>query len=498
MTSPNCRFYITAMGKGVIRLSRAVCFLWIVGYLISAFIPAAYAEDPVGRVVSDIDPLRSVLVLPPSLDERREIYGLYDDSPLLVLNYLDGMIRQHRELTNLLEKNGVRTLNVIDLLENAVSNARRLGKLEAALAEMFPDEFPRLKDRIDTITAQVLLGRSAQFYFQYDENGSLDPLIPLCGAFIYCRDFAVSTPRGIILTNSRYRGRKPEHRLGRFMFRFADELRGHPIVFDAEAEGVRCEGGDIIVQDERTILMGVGNRSDREAARKIAQKLGMDIIGVSMPPYESPSGANLAILHLDTVFNLVDRKKALTVPYFFFKKYGADNPVAGYLKAIDSQLKKKLEKGELDFPSSLKTAIDTIPKVGWLTLFRAGTGEATELGEKLGDYLVGKGYEIIPVGGERGDLSEDQYLDERVLYELSLQGCNVVQLAPGRVIAFAHNTFTNGALRQRGIEVLTIEGKYLADSLGGPHCLTMPLVRNGDTVPISDLKESPPEDQPNN
>ena len=75
-------------------------------------------------------------------------------------------------------------------------------------------------------------------------------------------------------------------------------------------------------------------------------------------------------------------------------------------------------------------------------------------------------------------MREDQYIDERVLYELSLQGCNVVQLAPGKVIAFAHNTFTNLALERSGVRVLAIEGKYLADSLGGPHCLTMPLVRN--------------------
>jgi arginine deiminase len=115
--------------------------------------------------------------------------------------------------------------------------------------------------------------------------------------------------------------------------------------------------------------------------------------------------------------------------------------------------------------------------VGWLTLFRAGTGEAKELGEKLGNYLLEQGYEIIPVGGEKGNMREEQYLDERALYELSLQAANVVQLAPGKVIAYAHNKYTNQALRQRGVKVLAFEGKYLADSLGGPHCLTMPLVR---------------------
>jgi arginine deiminase len=430
-----------------------------------------------GRVVSEIDPLRSVIILSPSTEERREIYTLYGDSPLLVLNYTEGMVQQHKKLSDLLKKSGVRTLNLVDLLENALFNARQAGRLEGALAEIFPDQFPRLREKMDRITASVLLGRSPEFFFSYNDKGALDPLIPLSGAFFYTRDFAVSTPRGMILTNSRYRWRNLEHLLGRFVFRFADQLKKHPIVFDAEAEGVHCEGGDIIIKDEKTILMGIGNCSDPEAARKIAQKLNMDVVGVSMPPADKYSGANFQILHLDTVFNLVDQKKVLTVPYLFLKKYETANPVVRYLKAVNDQPKGEPAKGEIDLSPSLIIAIEAIPKVGWLTLFQAGSGEVRELGTKLGDYLLGQGYEIIPVGGEQGNMREDQYIDERALYELSLQGANVVQLAAGKVIAYGHNKFTNLALERKGIKVLAFEGKYLADSLGGPHCLTMPLVR---------------------
>jgi arginine deiminase len=387
------------------------------------------------------------------------------------------MVRQHKVFYDLLKKSGVRTLSLVDLLNNALFNARQEGKLEGALAAMLPEQYPRLKEKMGRITASVLLGRSPEFFFNYHEQGYLDPLIPTSGAFCFTRDFAVSTPRGIILTNSRYKWRKLEHLMGRFVFRFADELKTYPIVFDAEAEGVRCEGGDIIIMDEKTILMGIGNCSDPEAARKIAQKLKMDVVGVSMPPADKFSGANFQILHLDTVFNLVDHKKALTIPYLFLKKYDTDNPVVKYLKAVNDQPKGEAAKGELDLTPSLNMAIEAIPKVGWLTLFQAGTGEAKELGTKLGDYLLEQGYEIIPVGGELGTMREDQYIDERALYELSLQGANVVQLAPGKVIAYKHNKFTNLALERKGIRVLAFEGKYLADSLGGPHCLTMPLVR---------------------
>ena len=459
------------------RICSGLCLVLIACFLSPVRAKPEALDIQQGRVVSEIDPLRSVIILSPSTEERREIYTLYGDSPLLVLNYTEGMVQQHKKLSDLLRKSGVRTLNLVDLLENALFNARQAGKLEGALAEIFPEKYPRLEEKKNRITASVLLGRSPEFFFSYNEKGALDPLIPLSGAFFYTRDFAVSTPRGMILTNSRYRWRNLEHLLGRFVFRFADQLTKHPIVFDAEAEGVHCEGGDIIIKDEKTILMGIGNCSDPEAARKIAQKLNMDVVGVSMPPADKYSGANFQILHLDTVFNLVDRKKVLTVPYLFLKKYEAANPVVRYLKAVNDQPKGEPAKGEIDLSPSLNIAIEAIPKVGWLTLFQAGSGEARELGTKLGDYLLGQGYEIIPVGGEQGNMREDQYIDERALYELSLQGANVVQLAAGKVIAYGHNKFTNLALERKGIKVLAFEGKYLADSLGGPHCLTMPLVR---------------------
>lgn len=429
-------------------------------------------------VTSDVAPLRSVVVLGPADDLLSSTYSYYTDQPFGGPIYVDGAETQHASLVELLRAGGVRTLNVTDLMESAIRNARKQGMLEQAVAEIFPEQAPRLKSRLDQLTASDLLGRSPELFYEHNrDKGYLDPLIPQSPAFFYTRDFAVSTPAGLILTNSRMRHRKYEHRLGRFIFRYADEFKAVPVAFDAEAEGVHCEGGDIIVKDAHTILMGIENFSDREAAQKIAQKLHMDVIGVNMPPISSFSGVNIEIMHLDTVFNLVDKDKVLTVPYFFLSKYDKDNPVTRLLKAANDQPHAKAEKGELEFPSSLNVALESIPKVGWLVRFEAGTGNATEMGKKLGDYVLEQGYHIIPVGGEQGALSEEQYINERVLYELSLQAANVVQLGPGRVIAYAHNKFTNAAMQQAGIKVETFEGKYLADMGGGPHCLTMPLQR---------------------
>lgn len=440
---------------------------------------AQQTESAPSYVASDIATLKKVIILPPGQDFARQSYYHYADQISFMLFYEDGLISQHKNMIEILEKNGVEVLDIMDLLEDAISNARKAGKLEESMKEIFPQHFPLLKDKIEEINASILLGRGDEFFYHYDKEGRFMPLIPPTSELFYTRDFAATTPKGVIITNSKVKWRKYEHSIGRFMFSFADVLKEYKIAFDAEKEGVRCEGGDIIVKDENTILMGINNFSDAEAARKLAQKLNMDVIGVAMPPYQDFSGTNVEIMHLDTVFNLVDKDKALTVPYLFEKKYAENNPIVELLKAINDSFKAEREKEqeELDIPTSLEKAIKYIPQVGWLTLYKAGSGKETKLNKKLIDYLMELGYKIIWVGGEKGNLREDKYILERVLYELSLQAANVVQLAAGKVLSYTHNKYTIQALQKNGIKVLSFEGKYLADDLGGPHCLTMPLVR---------------------
>ena len=457
-------------------MKRAV---WIFA---AAWLLAGLACQPAAgpsRVFSDIDPLRSVIVLSPSPNERREAYSLYADSPVVSVYYGDGAVAQHRLFSDLLRNRGVRVLDVAALLDDAIRNARAAGRLDEEMARVFPDEFPRLRAELSRLTAEAVLGRDPDLFFRYDgASGALAPLVPTSGAFFFTRDFAVSTPAGIIITNGRPKWREAEHRIGRFLFRYASALRDCPVVFDAETEGVRCDGGDIIVKDAHTLLMGIGNLSDREAAARIAAKLGLDVVGVAMPPIDSLTGINFEVMHLDTVFNLVDEKTALTVPYFFLKRYAEANPVVRYFEAVQARPAAAPRLGGIDLPVTLKAAVEALPKLGWLTLFKAGTGEPRDLDLKLGDLLLSEGYSIVPVGGDRGALPEDRYIDDRVLYELGLQAANVVQLGPGTVVAYAHNRHTNEALRAKGIRVLTFEGKYLADGMGGPHCLAMPLVRS--------------------
>jgi N-dimethylarginine dimethylaminohydrolase len=62
--------------------------------------------------------------------------------------------------------------------------------------------------------------------------------------------------------------------------------------------------------------------------------------------------------------------------------------------------------------------------------------------------------------------------------ELATQACNVLALAPRRAIALRGNPITRRRLQEAGCEVQEIDGREISlKGLGGPTCLTRPLLR---------------------
>lgn len=325
---------------------------------------------------------------------------------------------------------------------------------------------------------KYLLGSERTAFFNKDTDGSFKPLVRPKIYSVFTRDMGAMTGKGMIICNSWDPLRQNEGYLLKTVLKYHPVLRDKiKVLYDAtsDPEGF-LEGGDIIVLNEDTILMGLGNLSNEAAAKNIA-KTGLKVIGVRMPFSDGWKVGNAnwtkfhrRFLHLDSLFNLVDDKVCLAFPYFFDESISV---LINFLKGLAKDMKN--DNIQSQYP--VEEIIEQADALGMVTEYYPD-GRIINTNLRLLDYLKPLGLDIVYVGGDSTDyLNEFEHL-VHALRSLRFQAGNVLALKPGTVISYDRDPKTLLALRSKGVKVLTFSSRELMSWNGGPHCLSLPLLRH--------------------